>query len=292
MLPENLKNDVIAKLSNRFGYIEYDGFSFTSGGCINNTGRIKTSRGDFFIKWNQTDSFPEMFKHEFEGLMKLLETKAIKIPEPYFHGEAGPHSYLLTEYIAGALRMPDYWQQLGGQLADLHKNTWKWFGFENDNYIGSLPQKNSKEDTWSNFFIQRRLEAQLQFALHSGKLNTNHQQNFEKLYKEIPSICNDKEPPALIHGDLWSGNLMTGVIGEPVLIDPSVYFGNREIEIAFTTLFGGFDSDFYESYQDAWPLEPGFDQRRNIYNLYPLLVHVNLFGGGYISQVEHIISRF
>jgi len=292
MLPEDLRYEVIAKLSDKFGYVEYDGFNFTSGGCINSTGRIKTSRGDFFIKWNRADSFPEMFKYEFEGLMKLLETRAIKIPEPYFHGEIGSHSYLLTEYIASLSRMPHYWQQLGRQLAEVHKNTWNWFGFENDNYIGSLPQENSTEDTWANFFIHKRLEAQLQFALDSGKLNTNNRLNFERLYKEIPSIFNDIEQPALIHGDLWSGNLMTGASGEPVLIDPSVYFGNREIEIAFTTLFGGFDSEFYESYEDVWPLEPGFDQRRDIYNLYPLLVHVNLFGGGYISQVEHIISRF
>ncbi len=293
MIPEQIVEKAIQRIGEYTDkQVTFTDFRYTSGGCINSTGVITTGVGKFFIKWNHKDAFPGMFEAEIRGLNLLRNSGTVRIPEPLFAEETQTYTFLLTEYIAGGLRSASYWEQMGQQLATMHQITADQFGLDHDNYIGSLPQKNNFMGNWIDFFIKQRLEIQLKRAVDSGKLSPVIRKAFNRLYISLQGILPESEPPALIHGDLWSGNLMTGPHGEPVIFDPAVYYGNREIEIAFTRLFGGFDAVFYSAYEQVRPLIPGFYQRQNIYNLYPLLVHVNLFGGGYISQVERIVSRF
>jgi protein-ribulosamine 3-kinase len=266
-------------------------FSFSSGGCINNGGRLATSAGNYFIKWNNRKKFPGMFNAESKGLKLLAETRTLYIPQVLLQGEAGDHQFIVLEFVEEKPKRKDYWETLGEGLSEMHRKTCPTFGLDHDNYIGSLPQMNQPSSNWIEFFINNRLNAQLQLALIDNKIDRKTANDFQTVFKKLPSLL-PGEVPALLHGDLWSGNLIVNEMGEPCLIDPAVYYGHREAEIAFTTLFGGFSEKFYESYHASYPLSSGFEQRRNLYNLYPLLVHVNLFGGGYVSQVVSILRAF
>jgi fructosamine-3-kinase len=188
------------------------------------------------------------------------------------------------EYIQSSAPNSDYWSLLGRGLAKLHQQTNDQFGWSEPNYIGRLPQKNDWHADWNEFFWEQRLKPQIKTARDQGRLTTEQAKGLDALSGKLSQIFPPSRP-ALLHGDLWSGNVMVGATGEPVLVDPAVYFGHPEIELAFTKLFGGFDQQFYESYQEESALAPGFDQRIDLYNLYPLLVHLNLFGTGYLQEV-------
>ena len=162
---------------------------------------------------------------------------------------------------------------------------------DHSNYIGRLPQRNAFEETWVDFFIEHRLEVQLGLAIYNGHVDSFYADRFRSIYAVLPDEFPD-ERPCLLHGDLWSGNVMIGPKGEPVILDPAVFYGHREAELAFTRMFGGFDPYFYSAYNEATPLEVGFESRIDLYNLYPLLVHVNLFGTSYLSGVERTLKRF
>jgi fructosamine-3-kinase len=221
----------------------------------------------------------------------LRQHAKIHIPEVIGWFEESSFQGILLEFIESKGRSQSYWNELGSQLASLHRNSSDIFGLDHTNYIGSLKQFNSGSSSWITFFIEQRLEVQLNLAVNADHFDRSITKSFQKLYQELPSIFPD-ERPALLHGDLWSGNVITTNNGKPCLIDPAVYYGHREAEISFTQLFGGFEDMFYHSYQETYPLAPGFDDRVDIYNLYPLLVHVNLFGGGYVRQVKSIIKKF
>lgn len=285
-VPASIKGHLVEHLKT-----ELKEFSFCRGGCINHGGLLKTSCGNFFLKWNDSKKFPAMFEAEAKGLDLLREPAVIDVPEVIIVGEAGSFQFLLLEFIDEKLRSDLYWEHLGEQLAALHKITANKFGLDHDNYIGSLKQFNKPETQWITFFVEQRLEIQLKQAMDNKKINSDIVDQFESVFKILPSLL-PEEQPGLLHGDLWSGNLITNQKGEPCLIDPAVCYGNREAEIAFTQLFGGFTNTFYESYNNTFPLTPGFAGRIDIYNLYPLLVHVNLFGGGYVSQVVSILRQF
>lgn len=269
---------------------EFKLFSFCGGGCISHSGKLTTQRGDFFLKWNDAKKFPGMFEAEARGLKLLKTPEVIDVPEVVAFGEAGRWQFILMEFIEENSPTQTYWKDLGQQLASLHRCTSHAFGLDHDNYIGSLRQFNMPEDDWINFFIHRRLDFQLKLALSREKIDKTVARQFETLYKKLPDLL-PKEKPSLLHGDLWSGNLIANENGYPCLIDPAAYYGHREADIAFTKLFGGFSSQFYDSYQNFFPLQPGFKQRSEVYNLYPLLVHVNLFGGGYLSRVVSILGH-
>ncbi|MEO5600826.1 MAG: fructosamine kinase family protein [Cyclobacteriaceae bacterium] len=266
-------------------------FDFVGGGCINKSGRLNTSKGLLFLKWNDLKKYPGMFAAEAQGLRLLHKANVIHIPEVIHSGMADPFQYLLLEFIEHGPRSNQYWINLGRGLARIHQQKDDSFGLPYDNYIGSLPQYNSRSVSWINFFIQQRLEIQLKLAVDAQRMDSDFVIMFEMLYAKLPDLLTE-EPPVLLHGDLWNGNIISNHAGEPCLIDPAVYFGHREVDLAMTQLFGGFDKVFLEAYANTYPLVHGFMERFDIYNLYPLLVHVNLFGGGYKSRVISIVKRY
>ncbi len=263
---------------------------FLVGGNINTAAQVFSSEGLFFVKWNPEERV-DMFEWEARGLDLLRSTEAIYIPEVIGYGKYRDKTYLVLEYIDPVVPKTNYWESFGQSLALLHSHTQSKFGLHFDNYIGSLPQSNTLTDNGITFYIEQRLQPQAGMALYKGLISKELYAKFQKLYVRLPDLL-PVERPALLHGDLWSGNVMVNEQGDAALIDPAVYYGLREAELAFTTLFGGFDERFYDAYDEAFPMEDGFQERIPIYNLYPLLVHLNLFGTGYLSGIERVLNRF
>jgi protein-ribulosamine 3-kinase len=261
-----------------------------SGGCINNAVIVDTDRGQFFLKWHSAIP-PDMFAKEAMGLQLLAKPNIIKIPEVIGYGSLDGRHFLVIECIRSAGQANRFWENFGRALADLHHQSSDYFGLDHNNYIGKLPQTNTPTDNWIDFFIDQRLEAQLLLAIENNLVKTDFINMYRKFYDRLPQLL-PTEKPSLLHGDLWSGNFMIGADGEACLIDPAVYYGHREIELAFTTMFGGFDSAFYLAYQSSWPLEPGWRERFEIYNIYPSMVHANLFGASYLYEVMAVLRRY
>ena len=265
-----------------------------SGGDINHASRLEMQDGaSYFLKYH-SGSDADIFEKEKRGLELLRKHIAgIIIPEVVAVGFAkGPKvGYLIMDFVDSGMPDSVFYKKFGENLAKLHKVTNDTFGLDHDNYIGRLPQSNRRHSSWIDFYVSERLKPQIEMAINNGQLSPSVHKNFDRLYKKLPDLI-PEEPPALIHGDLWSGNFMCSNKKEPVLIDPAVYFGHREMELAFTQLFGRFDSRFYDAYEESYPLSPGFSTRKDIYNLYPLLVHTNLFGGSYAYQVKSYLARF
>lgn len=256
-----------------------------SGGCIHNGIQLQTTHGDFFLKYNHLSSLNN-FQAEEKGLTLLAKTKELYIPEILESGATENYAYLGMEFIASGKRAPDYWEDFGRRLARLHKQTQASFGLDHDNFIGALPQSNTQHANWIDFFIQERINPMVEMAIRKGTFEAKIRDDFEKLFIKLPQLF-PLETPALLHGDLWGGNILSDKKGKVWLIDPAVYYGHREMELAFMTLFDSQPAEFYQAYQEVYPLSTGFASRFAIYNLYPLLVHVNLFGGSYISAVKH-----
>jgi len=266
------------------------GFQLIAGGNINTAVKVDTDEGTFFVKWNESDC-RDMFEAEARGLNLLRETGTIRVPEVVAYGQNYQKSYLILEYISSTEAKPDFWPHFGASVASLHSQSHSQFGLAFNNYVGSLSQNNSYCENGVDFFIERRLKVQAGLALYNGEISQSLFDKFNRLYELLPSLLPD-EKPALLHGDLWSGNYLVDDQGSATLVDPAVYYGNREAEIAFTHLFGGFQPDFYQGYTEAMPLGNDFQERIPIYNLYPLMVHVNLFGSGYLGAVERTLTRF
>jgi len=262
-----------------------------SGGSINDCFKVKTNSGSFFLKVNSAITYPGMFEAEFKGLSLLSAATGLTIPKPLFLGESGKDAYLIIEYLENGPQGQEFWQSFGSALAKMHRNTQEQFGLDHNNYIGSIPQSNIMHSSWAEFFIQERLEVQLKRARDRNKIGADVLLRMEKLFHHIDGLF-PEEPPSLLHGDLWSGNFLCGVDGKACIFDPAVYYGHREMDIGMSKLFGGFDPQFYNAYNAEWPLGDDWEGRIDIANLYPLLVHVNLFGGGYLAQVRSILQRF
>lgn len=251
---------------------------------------LETEKGAYFLKTNH-ESAVEILERESEGLALLRENCSLYVPQTLAQGSYEERHFLLMDWIPSAPKQRDYSEQLGEGLAELHMSTATSFGLDRDNYIAILPQTNEWNKSWLEFFVEKRLEPQLQLAYYNQLVGENFLVRFRTLYPFLDGFF-PLEKPALLHGDLWSGNVLPDADGAPALIDPAVYFGHREVDLAFSRLFGGFDSRFYEAYQDVFPLEPGFDDRVAVYNLYPLLVHLNLFGKAYLSGIQQTLKRF
>ena len=292
MLPDELKKSIENTLSTQIGkVVQITETSSIGGGCINEAYSLKTNTGKYFVKFNSATAFPGMFEKEAAGLRILADTNTIPVPDVICANIAGKHAYLLLQFIETGKQKNDFWRDFGTLLADLHQNTSDTFGLEQDNFIGSLIQENKQQTDFISFFISQRLEPQLKIARNQGALNQSDTRYFDSLFNKLNNIV-PIEKPALLHGDLWSGNFMVNSSGAPCIFDPAVYYGHREADIAMTQLFGGFPDEFYQSYNEACPLEKDWKKRTDIFNLYPLLVHVNLFGGSYAAQVLRIIRHF
>jgi protein-ribulosamine 3-kinase len=265
-------------------------YHFLGGGNINSAVRVVGASGTYFVKWNESQE-QDIFEKEAYGLEQLRKTNTLKIPEVLGWGSNEGKSYLLLEYIDSAMQRPTYWTHLGESLAEIHAHTHKTFGLEHDNYLGALTQHNEPSGNGVQFYIEKRLRVQAGLALYNNEISKEMFDRITKLFDKFRDLV-PNERPALLHGDLWIGNIMTCTKGTAALIDPAIYFGLREAELAFTKLFGGFHESFYKAYNEAFPLEPGFEERMELYNLYPLLVHVNLFGAGYVSGVERILRKY
>ncbi len=263
-----------------------------TGGCINDTAILVSGEKDFFVKWNSREAFPMMFEKEFRALERLRDSCSLTIPQPLLVGEFEEDSYLVMECITGGRRNENYWEELGRGLAKLHRQSALEFGWEEHNFIGSLPQYNDANRDWPEFFVENRINKPLQMAVDAGILGSDDIRLCDSANRIFLELLKGPENPAMIHGDLWSGNLMVDRNGLPCLIDPAIYFANREIEIAFTTLFGRFGEGFYDAYQEVFQMESGFENRFEVYNLYPLLVHANLFGGAYVGSYRQLIKKY
>ncbi len=265
--------------------------SYVGGGDINDARKIKTTAGTFFVKINSAARYPAMFEKEARGLKLLSAAGVIDVPQVVGFGEEGRDAFLVLHYIESGVRKSGFWQDFGKKMALLHQNTQPYFGLDHDNYIGSLPQSNRQHQSWPDFFREERLLPQIKMAHRKGLIDASFINMFDRFFSRLPALFPD-EPPALVHGDLWGGNYMVSQNGDPVIIDPAVYYGHREMDLGMSQLFGGFDPAFYAAYHEHYPLHPGWQERLDYCNLYPLMVHVNLFGGGYVGSVRQILKRF
>lgn len=259
-----------------------------SGGSINRATKVILREGTFFVKWNHKTA---MFDKEIHGLQLLHNTGAVNVPNVIGLSEIDKYSFLVLSYISPGIKSGIFWENLGLSLAALHRISADFYGLEEHNFIGSLPQSNAQNSDWVQFFIKERLLPLINRAFDRKLLRKVHVQLFDNLYLKLPEILS-VEPGSLLHGDLWNGNILAAQTGEAVLIDPAVYFGNREMDLAMTRLFGGFDPLFYDTYLEDFPCSTGLEDRMEVYNLYPLLVHLNLFGEGYLGEIELILKRF
>ncbi len=267
------------------------GVAAVSGGSINRACRFTAGSARFFIKYNDASRYPSMFEKEAAGLELLRNAGEIDVPRVIHVGEAGNHAYLLMSYIDSAAEEQHFWHNFGKQLAALHSHKAEKFGLDHSNYMGSLSQRNRYHQSWEDFFVQERLEPQIRLARESGEISRADVAAFERMFKRVDGIFPETQP-SLVHGDLWSGNFMVNSQGKACLIDPAAYYGHPEVDIAMSTLFGGFSSQFYDAYCSHNPLEKGWRERLDYYNLYPLMVHVNLFGQSYLGSVRRIINKF
>ena len=252
-----------------------------SGGCINNTSKILTNEGSYFLKWN-IDCDKNMFDLEKKGLEMLGSAQSIQTPKIISIGS----EYLLMDFIETVSVNTSSWEEAGRAIAELHQISSKSFGLDYNNFIGTLIQDNQQKDMWVDFYINQRIYPQLL----SGNFPSSTIHLFEKFFINVEKFF-PEECPSLLHGDFWQGNFLMSTDGI-FLIDPAIYFGFREMDIAMTKLFGGFNNRFYEAYHEHFPLAEGWEERVDICNLYPLLVHANLFGGSYHSQLISIVKRF
>jgi protein-ribulosamine 3-kinase len=260
------------------------------GGCIHHACRISSQGGTFFLKWNEL-SQADNFAAEEKGLQLLRQAEAFRIPQVVARRQQAGYCGLLMEFIESGSKPARFWQELGEQLARQHRHSQPHFGLEHDNFIGSLPQPNPSHARWADFFREARLGYQLSLPRAQQLVGASLRKQFDALFSRLDSLF-PEEPPALLHGDLWGGNLLCDPEGSPVLIDPAVYYGHREAELAFMGLFDSHPQAFYAAYHASYPLAEGWRERLDLYNLYPLLVHVNLFGASYLSGIERILGRF
>ncbi|NJN67279.1 MAG: fructosamine kinase family protein [Chloroflexaceae bacterium] len=299
MLPQSLIEPITRNLRDAGDVTPIRGARIVGGGCINQALRLETEREVYFVKWN-AQPLPRMFQTEASGLKLLQATGTVRVPAVLVAAEAtGDHpAYLLMEWLGGSPGGYVDHATLGTRLALLHQKgtsprTPPAYGLDHDNYIGSTPQYNGWDANWVRFFGEQRLRPQMELAQRNGRLPSRRQHQLERLIERLESWLGGVERcPSLLHGDLWGGNVLAGPGNVPAIIDPAVYYGDREAELAYTELFGGFNTRFYQAYQETWPLPPGYADRRDLYNLYHLLNHLNLFGESYGSQVDRVLAEF
>lgn len=258
-----------------------------SGGCINRAFHLSDQHQSYFVKLNNV-TLLSMFETEAAGLTEIAQSRSIRVPEPVCYGSYEENSFLVMEHIQ--MSAGGDMEQAGRQLALMHQKIGGSFGWSRDNTIGSTHQPNNLSSDWIKFWHQQRLGYQLKLAYELGH-GSNLQEPGNRLLELLPELIGHQPQPSLLHGDLWSGNIAFDSEHQPVIFDPAVYYGDRETDLAMTELFGGFSTGFYAAYNEVWPLDSGYSSRRTLYNLYHILNHLNIFGGGYANQARGMINQ-
>ncbi|MBD1866725.1 fructosamine kinase family protein [Cyanobacteria bacterium FACHB-471] len=257
------------------------------GGSVNQAYALTSSSQSYFVKINQATRIA-MFEAEALGLKQIASTKTIRVPKPICWGTVDGSAYIVLEWLELGYGTHRAWEEMGRNLAAMHRvSSDRGFGWDQQNTIGFMPQVNPWTTDWTEFFAQQRIGYQFQLAERRG----GNFPNKERLLAAIPELLEGHNPQSsLVHGDLWSGNAAVTQLEEPVILDPATYFGDREVDLAMTELFGGFPNEFYRAYDKAFPLEPGYERRKTLYNLYHILNHFNQFGGSYEGQANRMIA--
>jgi fructosamine-3-kinase len=265
------------------------------GGCIANAARVATDNGPYFLKW-ATGSAGETFVAEGTGLRALAAVESslvVPVPIIMMNATSGEPGVLLIDWIDVGSKTLGFWERLGTGLAQLHRETsGERYGFEHDNFIGRLPQRNEPCLSWPEFFLSRRIIPQVEMARERNRWSGSWDRGLSGLQNALPSILPLQPHPSIVHGDLWAGNVLATSDGRAAVVDPAVYRGDREVDLAMSELFGGFSPSFYDAYNASWQIDRGYEGRRDVYNLYHLINHLNHFGSGYAGQVAGILRRF
>ncbi|MFY8132324.1 MAG: fructosamine kinase family protein, partial [Bacteroidia bacterium] len=272
MLPESISqflNDHFLRFHGIPGNVHR--IKSVGGGCISFTYQFDYADKSYFIKYLSKEKFPNMYWAESKGLKLLDSVGAFDIPRIILEGETDEFQFLVMEFIDSSPKKKGFWEELALGMSQIHAETQPQFGLSFHNFIGTLEQKNDQVDSWTEFYFAQRLMPQLEMALMSQKLPKDIIGKFEHLFLKFDELI-PKEKPSLLHGDFWYENVIPNQFGAPTLIDPAVYFGHREMDLAMADLFGGFSEEFWEAYQHRFPLEPGYEHRRKLHQLYPLLV--------------------
>ena len=282
---------IAADLADQTGFcLRPDAVRPVSGGCINTGWRVTSDAGEVFVKTN-SEAALAMFEAEHEGLRELAAADALRVPKALATGVSGGLAWIAMEWIETGRPGTDTGRGLGEGLAKQHRHLAERFGWHRDNTIGSTPQPNGWQADWVGFFADMRIRHQLELAARGGCPRRLIDAG-QRLLDRIGVFFTDYTPdPSLLHGDLWGGNWAADRDGRPFVYDPAVYYGDREADMAMTELFGGFDASFYAAYQAEWPMDPGYGTRKDLYNLYHVLNHMNLFGAGYLGQAQALIAR-
>ncbi|MCI5055460.1 MAG: fructosamine kinase family protein [Flavobacteriales bacterium] len=281
--------DTIHNILKEIGIANLNEVSRVSGGDICKAYKVRSDQHLFFVKVLEDSETVNALSQEKENL-DLISQHYPYIPKPFKGGRLRDYHYLLMEYIPTIPATPEHWEQFGTDLAEMHQSSNEKFGLSYNNFIGTLDQSNAAHDSAHDFFWEERLNPLIRKSLSNQLLETSDVERFEKLAKKLEDILPD-EPPALIHGDLWSGNFLHAEKGT-FIFDPACHYGLREADIAMSLLFGGFDRSFYDAYNQVYPLEKGWQNRMDLLNLYPLLVHLILFGRSYYGQISQILNKF
>ncbi len=288
---KNIPFSITQKLSFCFPNMKIYSSNPVGGGDISRAVRLETSEGKFFLKYNSNNKFSDMFCAEKQGLELLYSAKSgLIIPKPIICESNNEDSFILMEFIESNLPEKNFWINFSSRLASLHKKTSAQFGLDFDNYMGSLKQSNKFHSDWVSFYIEERILIQFEMAVKNGFIDSSIRKQFNSFCNKLSDLI-PAEKPSLIHGDLWAGNYMSGTEGKAAIFDPACYYGHRESDIAMTKLFGGFSNEFYDGYNEAYALVPGWKNRTDIFNIYPLLIHVNIFGYSYVYDVIKILYR-
>ncbi len=264
-----------------------------SGGDINQAELLELTGGEYIFLKRNSARLQGLFREEAEGLTALGSAGGLRVPEVLGVHQDGSEQILILEYIPGGSKDASFWDSFAEGLAAIHrKSQSKGFGFNEDNHIGATVQPNGWNGSWLDFFAQKRIGFQLDLARKNGSADGVLLKAGEQFIRRIGKILPEPDASSLLHGDLWGGNYMVDDTGMPVLIDPAVYYGHREADLAMTELFGGFSPRLIAAYNEIWPMEPGFSERKDAYNLYHLLNHLNMFGGSYYSSVLSILRHY
>ncbi len=263
------------------------------GGDINLVYEVETNQVTYCIKVSKKEADSVIFSSEKKSLNFLADKAGVNVPQLYLTGVFEGFSFLMMTFIPQDKKniTPNYWKYLSKQVIQLHKETNHQFGLDFTTFIGPYSQDNSWKVDWSTFYVENRLEPQIKKAFDGALLERNHLRKMESFFEELPNIF-PVEKASLLHGDLWSGNVLKSSDYRSFFIDPAIYYGHREMDLAMMKLFGGFDDHFFDHYSQNYPLEKGWENRIEFGQLYPLLVHLNLFGRSYLSSIDRIISNF